>query len=1325
MLGIYVEYKPLFDILKQQINSIFNLFNQIDKPIRDLEHESSSYLWYQLFRDTLMTMHTETDQCKQQLINYCRSYYRLNKKYLEDINTFEQTYKSSDAIRWYTKDSFLYRFVNKALRTEDIEALFRLRFFIKDLCKNLKLLFDENFEAYQESLDEMIVYRGLTLPIDVIDRLTQSVGKYVSTNGFLSTSLKCDVAEMFSANVIFEIRIQTDLKNIIYGYIAKMSINPSEDEVLFDLGAIFQIKDVLYKNNKYFISMIGIDNNIECLKSDYFQTEREYLQDNLIGNILSNINAYSFFGKFLLTIGSNKKAIDYFEDLYKNNLSNYENKQLSEYETYIISGNLADAYAQNGQYDLALKYALESYQINKNFVYDYSISIAVSLLRLSLIYFTKDDIELALKSIEEAMQSLPENPKAELLRPIYLCLAKCYLKKNYYPEALTNCQISLEKFMETKNYIALSETYFVLGKIYRSQSDYETSIKHFEQSLLLQKNIYSKSHSMHIRTCYNLAEIYYLTAQYDLCIQYYSEILDHENEDIDILYDHLAVCYLKLGQYDLAYKYAKQSLDISEKASNIEGIELSYVLIGDILIEQKDYKMAAECYEKLVKKSIEYNNFEIMKNARSQYVSIMTRLIIQQADENFEDTVNVLSEFYQNYLYNEKFFIFEDLRTIIFSIIVLYSRVKNFSFGIKQFRRMANDIENLPNNDTKYRILFFLNAQIGRFYERNEDYQLAINQYKSILSRIKSLDDHHLTDHIIDTALQCYDTIGELYYQLDEYNLAIESQLEGLQFIEKSNTNECQQELFDFNYLIGNCYSNLENYDLALVYYIKCNEIEQKTKINIKESEDSIFMYKLTGNFYFKDKQYDLAIDCYKKGLNMLETDEDDDYLFDTIYFNHKLGCCYKIQNKTELFTEHFQTALKVYEENKELDYDKVKIMDMNFQLGWLYQKNQSYDLALEYFEKMLSIQLSLDINDKSYIADSYVCIGKCYQQKLMDDLSLNFYEKALELYRQSLEIDTMIERRIADVHWRIGKIFKSQHDWNSSIEHYENSLKFIPNLDTKVIFDLYSDLGFCYQQISNNEILAIDYYKKAIDINPYDDAKITEFYYQIGICYQNLEEFSDAIQYLKNAQKLLNDTEEKDFVKLYDIYTRIGFCFCKQNDWNSSIDYCLMAFEIHESIEIHNISVTYRLFTTIAHDFGQKEMYKEAVEYFEKALKIQEDEDHNPNDKRYEIIHLNNQIGYCYFMLDQLDTAYNYFYKSIDTAKNSSFYTQHFSMIDNYEMLGYIYMYYDEKILAKHCFNKVIKLLESSNSINLVTLKRIRKTLKILRYDNSYHFFE
>ncbi|CAF4094902.1 unnamed protein product [Rotaria sordida] len=159
---------------------------------------------------------------------------------------------------------------------------------------------------------------------------------------------------MFGANVIFEIKMETDLNIIIYACIVRMSINPSEDEVLFDFGAIFQ----------------------------------------------------SIFGKFLLIIDSNKKAIDYFEELYKNSLSNNNNNNrlLNEYETYIITGNLADAYAQNGQYDLILKYAFDCQQVLEKFTETInSVSLNETHYTLVEIYQNQSNNNLTIEHYEKSL----------------------------------------------------------------------------------------------------------------------------------------------------------------------------------------------------------------------------------------------------------------------------------------------------------------------------------------------------------------------------------------------------------------------------------------------------------------------------------------------------------------------------------------------------------------------------------------------------------------------------------------------------------------------------------------------------------------------------------------------------------------------------------------------------------------------------------------------------------------------------------------------------------------------------------------------------------
>ncbi|CAF1110512.1 unnamed protein product [Didymodactylos carnosus] len=54
----------------------------------------------------------------------------------------------------------------------------------------------------------------------------------VSTNGFLSTSRNKNVVELFAANVLFHIQIDTSLNNIIYAAISRLSAVPDEEEVL-------------------------------------------------------------------------------------------------------------------------------------------------------------------------------------------------------------------------------------------------------------------------------------------------------------------------------------------------------------------------------------------------------------------------------------------------------------------------------------------------------------------------------------------------------------------------------------------------------------------------------------------------------------------------------------------------------------------------------------------------------------------------------------------------------------------------------------------------------------------------------------------------------------------------------------------------------------------------------------------------------------------------------------------------------------------------------------------------------------------------------------
>ena len=114
------------------------------------------------------------DKAKRSMIEHCYHYYRHNPSQLKNIAEFEATYTSSNAIRWYTSDTFVYKLINKALRTEDMEVLHTFRFFIIDLCRNLA-------EKYKEMLDlefplPSIVYRGTQMNRAEIEILAANKG---------------------------------------------------------------------------------------------------------------------------------------------------------------------------------------------------------------------------------------------------------------------------------------------------------------------------------------------------------------------------------------------------------------------------------------------------------------------------------------------------------------------------------------------------------------------------------------------------------------------------------------------------------------------------------------------------------------------------------------------------------------------------------------------------------------------------------------------------------------------------------------------------------------------------------------------------------------------------------------------------------------------------------------------------------------------------------------------------------------------------------------------------------------------------------------------
>ncbi len=137
------------------------------------------------------------------------------------MNVFEQHLNPIDAITWYTNNCFLFRLLNRALRTETPELLFAFRFFIIVLCNALK-----NEKQKLPRNTTLTVFRGQKMTVVDFNRLRDKIGGFITTNGFLSTSTDVDVALMFAGYgaehsetfciVLFEIKANSNVESVMF-----------------------------------------------------------------------------------------------------------------------------------------------------------------------------------------------------------------------------------------------------------------------------------------------------------------------------------------------------------------------------------------------------------------------------------------------------------------------------------------------------------------------------------------------------------------------------------------------------------------------------------------------------------------------------------------------------------------------------------------------------------------------------------------------------------------------------------------------------------------------------------------------------------------------------------------------------------------------------------------------------------------------------------------------------------------------------------------------------------------------------------------------------
>lgn len=234
-------------------------------------------------------------QAEKKLSEYCKNanaYNEIrknNEKHLETVDEFVTHYTSATAIDWYTRESFVYRLLNKTLRHNNVDILLDFGFYIIDINKRLRTLCMEQKDENEIGLH---VYRGQFIDPSELIRMQLNVGCFISINTFFSTSLNRNHAiacsgsgcqRPFFESVLFDIYIDKENAGSgLFAKIAKFSARDIEEEVLIALGTFFRLEAVFQSETSdlWIIELVMCDPNDKKLH-DHFDVILLHLVDIL------------------------------------------------------------------------------------------------------------------------------------------------------------------------------------------------------------------------------------------------------------------------------------------------------------------------------------------------------------------------------------------------------------------------------------------------------------------------------------------------------------------------------------------------------------------------------------------------------------------------------------------------------------------------------------------------------------------------------------------------------------------------------------------------------------------------------------------------------------------------------------------------------------------------------------------------------------------------------------------------------------------------------------------------------------------------------------
>ena len=527
--GVFTEITPICEALKKTAQQC----EQDSMPMSFVNAKDQiepSFMYTTIIKEILLTINFGGKQIKE-YINYCRDVFADNDQELENIDKFERERMKLSPVWWYTYECFLYRMLNRGLRSLDTEIINKMGFFIADLHQQIEELHKEQFDV-GESNSQFVVYRGQGIAKTEFDKLQQTKGGLLSFNNFLSTSKKREVSMGFARSgaanpenvgILFVMTIRPDQSTTPFASIAHLSyFGPNEDEVLFAMNSIFRIDDIQPMNDNPGVFTVDLslttdnDNDLQILTERIREESFPYEQ------------GWFRLGSVLYTMGQFGKAQQIYEMLLEQ-----ETVESEKAPAYHQLGLMKE---QQGEYEEAITFYEKSISIEEKMTPLPHINLANSYNNIGIVYSIMNKYAQALSYFEKAFAIrqlfLPSNHPD--LANSYTNIGMVYKHMGEYDKALSYCEkaLAIDQQSLPSNHPDLAGSYNNIGLMYYDIGDNAKALSYYEKALTIRQQSLPFNHPELGGSYNNIGTVYENMKNYSKACFYYEKAVKNGEQSL-------------------------------------------------------------------------------------------------------------------------------------------------------------------------------------------------------------------------------------------------------------------------------------------------------------------------------------------------------------------------------------------------------------------------------------------------------------------------------------------------------------------------------------------------------------------------------------------------------------------------------------------------------------------------------------------------------------------------------------------------------------------------------------------------------------------------